>query len=104
MVNRKPYTDLPCNSGVDRPNHNCKDMLRKLQKVDFSMVDTVLYLDAYPHSKEALDYYHKLLEERNRILETMSAEKCPPVTAMNSFPKNEWNWTEGPWPWEPEAN
>ena len=47
----------------------CKSLLRELQLLDFSIYDTVLYLDAYPESKEALDYYRTLVQERRALAE-----------------------------------
>ena len=85
-------------------NGTCKQMLRELQAIDFSMVETVLYLDAYPESSEALAHYHKLHEERQRLLSRMASANCPPVTAMDSHSRTAWNWVDGPWPWEPDAN
>ena len=85
-------------------NGTCRQMLRELQTIDFSMVETILYLDAYPESREALEYYHKLHEERKRLLAAMQAAGCPPITAMDSHSRTEWNWIRGPWPWEPDAN
>ena len=82
----------------------CKQSMKALQAIDFSMVDTVLYLDAYPESQEALSHYHKLHEEREALLANMAAAGCPPVSAMDSHSKTAWNWVDGPWPWEPDAN
>lgn len=85
-------------------NGACKQLMRELQAVDFSMVETILYLDAYPESSEALAHYHRLHEERERILGAMQAKGCSPVTAMDSHSRSEWSWVDGPWPWEPDAN
>ena len=82
---------------------NCKALSRKLQVIDFAIVDTVIYLNAYPHCKEALDYYHKLVKEREALCEVIN-EKCGPITAMGNKSNGEWNWVSGPWPWEPDAN
>ena len=84
-------------------HQNCKALSRKLQVLDFSIVDTAIYLNAYPHCKEALDYYHKLVKEREALCEMIN-EKCGPVTAMGNKSNSEWNWVSGPWPWEPDAN
>ena len=85
-------------------NGKCRELLRKLQKVDFCLVETVLYLDAYPHCRKALDHYHKLLEEQRCLKEALQAEGCAPICATDNRSASEWRWTMGPWPWEPEAN
>ena len=92
-----------CNSGGRMQDTNCQNMKKKLQVVDFAIIDTVLYLNAYPECREALDYYHKLVEER-KMLEKAINEKCGPVTFMGNESRAEWNWVLGPWPWELDAN
>lgn len=82
----------------------CKQALHKLQRIDFSLVETILYLNAYPHSRQALNHYHALVEEQKRLKESMQAAGCPPVCATENTSRTEWNWAEGPWPWEPDAN
>ena len=75
--------------------------MRDLQALDFALQDTVLYLDAYPESKEAIDYYHSLLDRRAELLEGLSPNA--PLTIYDNF-GDTWDWGKNPWPWEPEAN
>ena len=77
-------------------------LMNNLRKVDFALVDTVLYLDAYPHCKAAMEYYKKLLKERAVILEKLEKSGMP-LTAMSNY-SDSWNWIDSPWPWEFEAN
>ena len=104
MVNRNRRNDVRCNAGGTLPTSGCKDALYQLQQIDFSLVDTILYLDAYPESGEAMSYYRKLLDERARLCERMSAAGCPPVTAKDLSDRAAWEWVDGPWPWEADAN
>lgn len=79
-----------------------KNLLDVLRAIDFALYETVLYLDAYPTSKEALSYYNTLIEDR----EAVSAEyrkKFGPLTVYENG-GGEWRWIDGPWPWEPDAN
>ena len=76
---------------------------RRLQKVDFAITEIVLYLDAYPHAKEALAYYHKLTEERTVLMELL-AKSGHPITHFDNASSDEWHWAKGPWPWQNEAN
>lgn len=101
MVNR---SRRDCARPTYAAGGTCKQMLRELQAIDFSMVETILYLDAYPESKDALEHYHKLREERQHLLSRMASSNCPPITAMDSHSRAEWNWIQGPWPWESDAN
>ena len=93
------------NDGCRNDNHddkNCRDMMNKLRAVDFALTETVLYLDAYPDSDEAMRLYCELVSERNQLIDAYES-KCGPLT-MYGNNGSTWNWTEGPWPWEAEAN
>ena len=93
-----------CNTNECSDNQEYKKILRKLQKVDFSLVDTVLYLDAYPCCKEALNYYHKLKKEREALVAILAEKYNMPISAYNNVSDCNWNWTDAPWPWEFSAN
>ena len=77
-------------------------LLKKLQIIDFSILETALYLDAYPNCQRALAHYHKLIEERGAILIKLDEAGIPLTNSSNTA--NCWNWTSSPWPWEYEAN
>lgn len=105
-VNTRMNRDVQrgCNMGDRRMvDPNCKNLMKKLQMVDFAIIDTILYLNAYPACPQALDYYKKLVKEREALCEVIN-ERCGPITAMSNKSQSEWNWVSGPWPWEPEAN
>jgi spore coat protein JB len=74
-----------------------------LQAIDFAIVDTALYLDAYPDCKKALEYYQRLRREREALVESIHAQ-CGPTTAWNNESNGSWDWVKGPWPWQIEAN
>lgn len=81
----------------------CKERLALLRAVDFAIQETVLYLDAYPNCKEALEYYHKLIEERRQIMEYYETN-CGPLTFYGNVSTTSWDWISDPWPWEADAN
>ncbi len=85
-------------------NPPCQALNRRLQALDFCIVDTVLYLDAYPHSEEALAYYHKLLAERAELTRRLAEDCRRPMNHMENRSKDTWHWVDGPWPWDPRAN
>ena len=89
--------DMP----VKRNCAECDALMQRLQKLDFSIQETVLYLDAYPDCCEAKEYLAALREKRAKIaaeyeskhgMLTMygvcgaSSDKC------------------APWPWQYAAN
>ena len=109
MVNRMNRTNMfspSCtamnNTANDTASSSKNMLLKKLQKVDFSLVDIVLYLDAYPHCKKALDYYHKLIAERKDLIEKLNDMSV--VINNMSNTADTWDWSNSPWPWEYEAN
>ena len=81
----------------------CCDVREKLRAVDFALVETALYLDAYPDSCEALAYYHQLLAEREALAADY-AQHCGPMTHRDNRSQTSWQWVKTPWPWEHEAN
>ena len=55
---------------MNKPNQgNCTRIMQQLREIDFSIVETTLYLDAYPEQPQALEYYHRLVEERKKLIE-----------------------------------
>ena len=82
---------------------SCGDRREALRAIDFALVETTLYLDAYPHCAEALAYYHKLLAERHALAESYS-QLCGPLTACDNTSQTSWQWVKTPWPWEIDAN
>ena len=79
-------------------NKNNKErLLRALDAYSFMVYETLLYLDAYPNSREALECYNKYrrLESRARQeYESKYGPLTPPEEATS------WEWTNGPWPWQ----
>ena len=102
MVRRDLNTMRKCCNNTSASN-DARKLMHELQLIDFSLIDTILYLDAYPCSEEALDYYHKLLAEKNKVKELLEQIGYP-IIAQGNTSTTEWKWTDGPWSWELEAN
>lgn len=81
----------------------CKKLMQQLREVDFSLVETVLFLDAYPDHPQALEYYHKLVEERKMLAKEYESS-CGPLTAFKNASHTSWDWVKTPWPWEADAD
>jgi hypothetical protein len=79
----------------------CCALLHRLQELDFSIQETVLYLDAYPDCCEAKTYYRQLVCERKQVAEEYE-KQCGPLTAMGNGDGAEWKWCKSPWPWHPD--
>lgn len=79
-----------------------RELLQKIQILEFVIYDTALYLDTHPADQAALNYYH----HHRELLEAAKAEyiQCyGPLTIESVMAKNKWTWIEKPWPWEMEA-
>lgn len=83
--------------------NNCNERMDFLRALDFAIQETVLYLDAYPNCKSALEYYHKLIEQRTQAVEAYE-KHCAPLTMYGNHSHTSWDWVKGPWPWEFDAN
>ena len=78
-------------------------LLQQLREIDFALVETILYLDAYPDHPQAMEYYHRLLEDRRRLMEEYE-RAYGPLTATGNYSKSSWEWVKTPWPWEADAD
>ena len=88
---------------MNQQDRTCKSQLENLRALDFAIVETGLYLDAYPQCREALEYYHALIAQREKV--AAAYEKgCAPLTVYGNRSKTSWDWVAGPWPWEADAN
>lgn len=95
---------LACKCRENGSQMNCDALMARLQAVDFAIVETVLYLDAYPTSRKALDYYARLVAERSSLAEALHTQCGKPTTAWDNKNPNGWDWIKSPWPWQIEAN
>ena len=112
MVNRMNNSRMTCNNApapnarLSTPQSPCPEAVKKLkyklQTIDFSLVDTILYLDAYPTCQRAKAKYNELLAQRAEILAKLT-EAGVPMNNMSVLTEG-WCWTDGPWPWEYDAN
>lgn len=84
---------------TDRAGMRNRDLQDQLRRVDFAIYETALYLDAHPHSAEALTYYHKLMDTRRALLAEYEAGGNP-VTIFGNTNKSAWDWVNAPWPWQ----
>lgn len=73
--------------------------MRRLQVLDFSLQELVLYLDMYPDCHRALEKFRSLREERAKVAQMLEASGTP-ITALGNDCHENWNWIDSPWPWE----
>ena len=78
-------------------NSSKSRMMKAYQAYSFAAHEALLYLDAYPDCREALEYYNKnqkMAERAKAEYEAKHGPITPPKEAEN------WSWTSSPWPWQ----
>ncbi len=80
----------------------CRKLMDQIRAVDFALYETVLYLDVYPHSCEALETYHKLKAQREELHRAYEST-VGPLTAFGNESITSWDWMRKPFPWEYDA-
>jgi spore coat protein JB len=77
-----------------------RNLLRKIQEVEFACVELNLFLDTHPDNEQALCDYNRFTEELMN-LKNMYETKYGPLTHFGGSPSRfPWQWIESPWPWE----
>lgn len=76
-----------------------KALLSRISACDFILAETAIFLDTHPDCAEALAFYSKHLEMRKKATEEY-AEKFGMLRHEDYSGQKNWQWTEGPWPWE----
>lgn len=77
-------------------------LLKQIREYAFAMLDSSLYLDAYPDNEEALAYYSNyrdLLKQSKKMYEA----KYGPLSIAGNNDSDRWQWIDKPWPWEMEG-
>lgn len=80
-------------------NRNCDMLLSRIFDASFAMDDIILYLDTHPDDRQALDYYHYVVDLRKNAMEAYKAQ-CGPLMLDEVRSEDYWTWIEDPWPWE----
>jgi len=80
---------------------NRAKMLRRVQIAQFAAHEAALFLDTHPHDREALAYFKRWRDTAADAAAAFEA-RFGPLHADHT--DSCWNWVDGPWPWEYEAN
>ena len=92
-----------CGWGHEGERAACRKLMDQIRAVDFALYETVLYLDVYPHSCDALDTYHKLKAQQTELYREYES-LCGPLTAFGNESHTSWDWMSKPFPWEYDAD
>ncbi len=86
-----------CGQGKDRTAR--QKLTEQIRAVDFALYETVLYLDVYPRSCDALETYRKLKAQQKELHMEYEA-LFGPLTAFGNESQTSWDWMSKPFPWE----
>ena len=92
-----------CGCGHNGDRAACRKLMEQIRAVDFALYETVLYLDVYPHSCDALETYHKLKAQQSELYREYEAHYGP-LTAFGNESQTSWDWMSKPFPWEYDAD
>ena len=78
---------------------NRSELYRWVMALGFCAYDMLLYLDTHPDDAQALSYYNQCNELYNSAKKTYE-ERFEPLSAFGRQPLEDWDWNDGPMPWE----
>ena len=78
----------------------CKeDLMKIITQASFALDDTRLFLDTHPNCQEAIMYYNKMWEMRQKAW-CEYTDKFGPLSFYEVNDEDYWEWNKGPMPWE----
>lgn len=79
--------------------NECRILLNKIKKYDFTLKELNLYLDTHPNCRRALAMFAKYKELRCQAVDEYN-RRFGPLTPEQNDDLQRWNWVNDPWPWE----
>ena len=78
-------------------------LLKRVQMFDFILTELNLFLDTHPYDKNALEYFSQYQYLKNEAVNQYES-RFGPLRAEDFVGDGKFDWVNGPWPWEREAN
>ncbi len=78
---------------------SCDQLLSLIYQASFAMDDVTLFLDTHPCDRNALNYYHYVVNLRKEAMKAYQCQ-CGPLMIDSVESGNNWNWIDDKWPWE----
>lgn len=97
-----PGLDLPFMNMVNQTELR-HSPLHQLQMLHFAIQELGLYLDTHQQDQEALELFNQYVEQYEAALQRYE-EAQGPLYQMGAGMDGSYRWTEGPWPWDYQAN
>ena len=78
------------------------ELMRRIQALEFTAIDLVLYLDTHPDDARALTDYNQIACALSRTKSTYE-QQYGPLSSYGMTPAGRrWSWIDEPWPWHVE--
>lgn len=82
---------------------DAKALMKKIQMYDFILTELIMYLDTHKLCQQALEMYRKYQKLWNDATMEYS-DKYGPINPKMCKAEGKWDWVDGPWPWQREAD
>ena len=97
-----PGLDLPF-LGMVNQKEKSSTPLHRLQAMNFAVSELGLYLDTHADDQDATDLFNQYVEQYAEALRQYEKERGS-TTQMGAALTGRYEWLEGPWPWDYDAN
>ena len=97
-----PGLDLPFMGMVNQSEKN-KTPMHRLQALNFAITELGLYLDTHANDEEALELFNQYVEQYADALQKYE-QQSGSTNQMGAGMTGRYDWLDGPWPWEFDAN
>lgn len=97
-----PGLDLPF-MGMVNQKEKSSTPLHRLQAMNFAVSELGLYLDTHADDQDATDLFNQYVEQYADALRQYEKERGS-TTQMGAALTGRYEWLEGPWPWDYDAN
>lgn len=97
-----PGLDLPF-MGMVNQKEKSSTPLHRLQAMNFAVSELGLYLDTHADDQDATDLFNQYVEQYAEALRQYEKEHGS-TTQMGAALTGRYEWLEGPWPWDYDAN
>ncbi len=84
--------------------HERQRLLAMIRKYDFYLNELQLYLDTHPQCHQAMRMWQNYHAMRQKAVASYVRQFGPLQPMQIDTSNGTWNWIQGPWPWEKEAN
>lgn len=79
-------------------NNERAHLKRMIDELSFALDDTRLFLDTHPDCQEAIMYYERTMQLRNRAVRDFT-NKYGPICQYDMNLSEGWTWNDCPLPW-----